>query len=284
MALFKVFRGIESDLQKVPFNEGYGYFIPNTFDYDTDDEEHLGGKLFFDVKDNKDGTLARFQVDAQVAKGLLVEGEFISGDQFALVNDLTDIIRSDNNLSGVVFGDGSRKVSAKQFANNSLLLGSSNDVIKEITPSNNAILLGSESDGIKQIVISDKMFIIGDKTEGIKAVNSETARTTMSVYSKQESDQRTNVATTVAYEATLLSNGWEEKLNDSGDTIYEQIISAQLRCGAANNVPPLITLNSSNVDDYARIISAMANVGENIVFTASSLPERDISLIIIDNA
>ena len=57
--------------------------------------------------------------------------------------------------------------------------------------------------------------------------------------------------------------------------------NANLTCGKAGNVPPIVTY-TSNLEEYSKIDHADATVGVGITFYTKEQPESDIALVIID--
>lgn len=87
------------------------------------------------------------------------------------------------------------------------------------------------------------------------------------------------LARTTQYNATLSASGWTQ----SGSVYTYTLSLASITCGSDGTVSPIISCTSANKADYNKINSAEATAGTGIVFTASSVPENDISLIIQDN-
>lgn len=117
MALFKIYRGLKSELPKT-MHEGFAYFVEDT------------GALFIDVSNTQ-----RVQVNALNADGLKLEnGDVINADE---VLTTSDIVNVENGGTGA----GTLQV-------NALLLGNGTDPIKMIVIPKDYFVLGSDTEGV----------------------------------------------------------------------------------------------------------------------------------------
>lgn len=140
---------------------------------------------------------------------------------------------------------------------------------------------------IDDILLKDAENGVPIELGGTGAISAEQARANLELYSKTEVENKVKDSTSVAYGVTLIASGWEEDLSY---TVYIN----DLQCGAAGDVPPIVTC-IENLDDYAKLIEietiaepavkdAEGNIVTNgyIIFKAKKLPKADIRLIVVD--
>lgn len=258
MALFKIFRGAESDLNSVPLHEGYAYF--------TEDK----GNLFIDISNEEGG---RLQVNAYAAQ--------------VLKNDITEIDIDDiflNNMTASIAQGGTGR---NTLTVNALLIGNGTEAVKMVEIANGDLVIGNADNGVAGLNGTGVLYaatsgapqfgVAPITVGGTGANNAQGARNNLDVYNKQEVNDAVEESTSTAYSATLSSSGWV----NSGDVYTYSYSNSSLTCGKNGNVPPIITY-TSNLTEYSKIDSAEATVGVGIVFTTSEQPEEDIGIIIVD--
>lgn len=258
MALFKIFRGAENDLNSVPLHEGYAYF--------TEDK----GNLYIDIG-NEEGD--RVQVNAYAAQ--------------ILRNDITEIDIDDIFLKNMVATVAQGGTGASTLTVNALLVGNGTDPVKMISISQGALVIGDTTNGVAALTGTGALYALTSgaptfgtlpiSAGGTGATNAANARTSLDVYSKTETDTQVSGATTVAYTTTIPASGWI--LN--GDMYTYTYSNTSLTCGSAGNVAPLVTY-TSNLEEYSKIDHADATAGTGIIFYTEEKPENDIGLIVID--
>lgn len=258
MALFKIFRGAESDLNSVPLHEGYAYF--------TEDK----GNLFIDISNEEGG---RLQVNAYAAQVLKNDISEIDIDDIFLTNMTATVAqggtgRNTLTVNALLIGNGTEAVKMVEIANGDLVIGNSENGITGLKGTG---ILYAATSGVPQFGVAP--ITVG----GTGANNAQEARNNLDVYNKQEVNDAIEESTSTAYSATLSSSGWI----NSGDVYTYSYSNSSLTCGKNGNVPPIIT-HTSNLTEYSKIESAEATVGVGIVFTTSEQPEEDIGIIIID--
>lgn len=246
MSLFKIFRGQEEGLASVPKHEGYAYF--------TEDK----GNLFIDISSDipaSEGVEAqagvRVQVNAEGAKYLLDGATKISVDDLFLTNMMASVTQGGTGHS---------------------------------TLTTNALIVGNGTDSVKLVSINNGEFVVGDSENGVKGITSAVARTNLDVYSKTETDEKIEQASSVeATEETLTVAGWTA----SEDKFTQTLTMIGLTCGKEHNVPPVIA-PVSNIEEYSKIESAVATPAESktadgtIVFTIAAKPATEIKITVTD--
>lgn len=261
MALFKIHRGPETNLNSQPVHDGYAWF--------TKDKHNL----YIDV-DNE-----RVQINAYAADVLLQTD--ITGAVIKEI-DVDDLLLKEIAVTVEQGGTGHQSLTS-----NALLLGNGTDPIKLVSLTTGGVLLSDKVDGVKELKGVGALFAQADKMPefgvlpieagGTGGTTQSSARQKLDVYSKSETDNIVSAATTVAYTTTLSANQW----TNSGSEYTYNYANADLACGKAHNVPPLITYTSNQVE-YSKIKHAEATPGTGIVFTMAEQPIADIGLIIID--
>lgn len=254
MALFKIFRGPEDELATVPCHEGYAYFTEDL------------GNLYIDISDET--PQGRVQVNAYFAEELRKISEdgddvqYIKFDDIALKSAIWDVEHG---------GTGRTTLTV-----NAVLVGNGTDDIKMIEVGENQLITGDATDGIKGI--DGTGFLYKTTNNAPQFLSAANARNTLEVYSKTETDNKIAAATTMAYTTTLAVAGWES----SGDQYVYHYKNADLKCGSAGDVPPIVTY-VTNLEEYSKIDKATATPGDGIDFYTSEQPKQAIEIIIIDN-
>lgn len=258
MALFKIYRGEEELLSQVPMHEGYAYFCEDS------------GKLFVDISNDAGG---RIQVNAYAAQVLKKDTTEI---------DVDDIFLKDMTANVAQGGTGQSTLTV-----NALLVGNGTNAIKMVSINKGAIVTGDTTNGVTGLLGTGAVFAEVSGTPkfgtlpltagGTGATSAATARSNLSVYSKTETDNKVEEATSVSYTATLTKANWVQ----SGSTYTYTYSNSSLKCGKNGNIPPIISCTSGQ-DDYNKISDAQATVGQGIVFTASKAISGNIGIVIID--
>lgn len=265
MALFKIFRGPENELNTVPCHEGYAYFTEDT------------GNLFIDIASTPG---SRVQVNARLADSLkaVVDGtvrEF----------DVDDFILKTATIMVNNGGTGRQTLTL-----NAILLGNGTGQVKMVTVEEGAIILGGDAtEGLKGLKGTGALYAATDGAPqfgtlpltagGTGGTTAEQARENLEVYSSETVDRKVGEVTTLAYEYTITVDSWlEDSSTGKFTSTYAQ---ANLKCGKNGDVPPTITW-VTNLEDYSNIDSAEATKGSGITFTTSKKPKADIKVIIID--
>lgn len=258
MALFKIFRGPEDNLNSVPLHEGYAYF--------TEDK----GNLFIDISNEEGG---RLQVNAYAAQ--------------ILKNEITEIDIDDIFLKNMTATVAQGGTGHNSLTVNALLIGNGTDAVKMVEIAAGQIVIGNNENGVTGLQGAGALFAatagapqfgtLPISVGGTGGTNAATARTNLDVYSKSETDTQINGSTSVAYTTTLTSAGWV--LN--GDMYTQTYSNAELSCGKAGNVPPIVTY-TSNLEEYSTIDHADATPGTGITFYVKDKPVSDIAIIIVD--
>lgn len=258
MALFKIYRGEEELLSQVPMHEGYAYFCEDS------------GKLFVDISNDTGG---RVQVNAYAAQVLKKDTTEI---------DVDDIFLKDMTASVAQGGTGQSTLTV-----NALLVGNGTNAIKMVSINKGAIVTGDTTNGVTGLLGTGAVFAEVSGTPkfgtlpltagGTGATSAAAARSNLSVYSKTETDNKIEEATSVSYTATLTKANWVQ----SGSTYTYTYSNSSLKCGKNGNIPPIISCTSGQ-DDYNKISDAQATVGQGIVFTASKAISGNIGIVIID--
>lgn len=265
MALFKIFKGSESELNKVPMHEGYAYFTTDK------------GNLFIDISNDAGD---RVQVNALHAQSLLDA----TGNEI----DVDDILLKDMVATVKQGGTGRNSLTA-----NAILIGDGENPIKMVPIANGNIVVGDTANGLKGINGTGALYaatagvptfgVLPLTAGGVGANNAGDARTNLDVYSKAEVDTAVDQATSVATAVTLYSNAWDNATNGFTYTVNIKGLS----CGKEHNVPPTVTY-TSNLDEYSKIESAEAthaaskDANGTIVFSIKEKPASDIGIVIID--
>ena len=266
MALFKIFRGKESDLKKVPYHEGYAYF--------TTDQGHL----YIDITSEEGG---RVQVNAYAADVLIKRGESpeqdveIDIDDILLKTAVTEVKNGGTGLDNVTL--------------NALLIGNGTEPLKLVSIDNGSIVIGDTEAGIKGLAGTGALYsstqgapqfgTLPISVGGTGGTTEASARSNLSVYSKQETDDAISSATTKAYTHTLTADGWVE----AGEFYTQTWDISTLTCGKGNNVPPIVSY-TNNQEEYSKIDHAQATANSGITFyiKADDKPEGDIGIVLID--
>lgn len=266
MALFKIFRGPEDGLVNIPHHDGYAYFTKNS------------GKLFIDVVD--DTMSERIQVNAKGADSLmkaLRDGTFqyFTVDDLVLKTAISTVAQGGTGLGALTL--------------NALLVGNGTDTVKMIAINKGDIVIGDETNGISGLNGIGVLYsaAAGEPTFGIAPIaaggtganDQNGARQNLDVYSKQEVNNIADSAVTKSIAATLYASGWAA----SEDVYIYNLQETSIRCGKNGDVPPTIVC-TSNKEEYNKIKRAEATAGAGVDFTASSQPEGDIGIVIIDLA
>lgn len=260
MALFKIFKGVETDLINVPCHEGYAYFCEDTCN------------LWIDISNDAGG---RLQVNAYAAK-VLTNG--------TLEIDVDDILLSTSTINVAQGGTG-----ATSLTENALIIGNGTDAVKQAVIEDGAVVIGNTTDGATGLRGVGAFFAttlgvpsfgtLPVSAGGTGGANQADARTGLGVYSKEEVDNAVSAATSVAYSAILSADGWTA----DGDAYSYVYSNTALSCGKSGTVPPIVTY-TSNLDDYTKLdsLTTEATPGVGITFKATEQPTADIGLIIID--
>ncbi len=263
MALFKVFRGPEDGLKNVPCHDGYAYF--------TEDK----GNLYIDIGNNPGD---RVQVNAYFAEELRKINEdgtveYITFDDIELKNAIKDVAHG---------GTGRNTLTA-----NAILMGNGTNAVKMTIIPNNEVIVGDTTNGIKTINGTGAFYKLTNgaptfgtlplSVGGTGATTAAAARTNLDVYNKKEVDDKVAGATSKAYSTTLTVNGWLSQ----GDKFVYEYSNVDLKCGQANNIPPIVTY-TSNLEEYSKIEKAEATPGTGITFTTAEKPTNNIGITIID--
>ena len=258
MALFKIYRGEEELLSQVPMHEGYAYFCEDS------------GKLFVDISNDAGG---RIQVNAYAAQVLKKDTTEI---------DVDDIFLKDMTANVAQGGTGQSTLTV-----NALLVGNGTNAIKMVSINKGDIVTGDTTNGVTGLLGTGAVFAEVSGTPkfgtlpltagGTGATSAAAARSNLSVYSKTETDNKVEEATSVSYTATLTKANWVQ----SGSTYTYTYSNSSLKCGKNGNIPPIISCTSGQ-DDYNKISDAQATVGQGIVFTASKAISGNIGIVIID--
>lgn len=258
MALFKIFRGPEDNLNSVPLHEGYAYF--------TEDK----GNLFIDISNEEGG---RLQVNAYAAQ--------------VLKNDITEIDIDDIFLKNMTATVAQGGTGHNSLTVNALLIGNGTNAVKMVEIAAGQVVIGNSENGVTGLQGTGALFAatagapqfgtLPISVGGTGAINAAGARTNLDVYSKLETDNQISGSTTAAYPATLSASGWV--LNE--DMYTYTYSNTSLTCGKAGNVPPIISY-TSNLKEYSKIDHADASVGVGITFYTKEKPTNDIAIIIID--
>lgn len=258
MALFKIFRGPEDNLNRVPLHEGYAYF--------TEDK----GNLFIDISNEEGG---RLQVNAYAAQ--------------VLKNDITEIDIDDIFLKNMTATVAQGGTGHNSLTVNALLIGNGTNAVKMVEIAAGQVVIGNSENGVTGLQGTGALYAatagapqfgtLPLSVGGTGATNAAMARTNLDVYSKTETDNQISESTSVAYTTTLSAGNWI--LN--GDMYTQTYSNTGLTCGKAGNVPPIVTY-TSNLDEYSKIDHADATVGTGITFYIKEKPQSDIALVIID--
>lgn len=259
MALFKINKGPETNLNAQPLHTGYAWF---TID------KH---KLFIDIDEEPGG---RVQVNAYGAEVLLKD----DGSEI----EVDDLLLKEIAVTVAQGGTGRDSLTA-----NALLIGNGTDPVKLVSLTNNGILISDTTNGVKELKGTGALFAsdtqepeFGNLPVSAGGTGSNTAagaRSSLNVYSKSEVDDSIAQATTLAYTVTLQAAQWQT----SGNQFTYTYTNTDLSCGKNHNVPPVITY-VTNQQEYNNIDDAEATSGQGIVFTASKKPTADIQIIVID--
>lgn len=258
MALFKIFRGPEANLNSVPLHEGYAYF--------TEDK----GNLFIDISNEEGG---RLQVNAYAAQ--------------VLSNGITEIDVDDIFLKNMTVAVDQGGTGHDTLTVNALLVGNGTEAVKMIEIAAGSLVVGNAENGVAGLQGTGALYAatagapqfgtLPLSVGGTGATNAAMARTNLDVYSKAETDDQISESTSIAYTTTLSAGNWI--LN--GDMYTQTYSNTGLTCGKAGNVPPIVTY-TSNLDEYSKIDHADATVGTGITFYIKEKPQSDIALVIID--
>lgn len=289
MALFKIYRGPEEELQEVPLHDGYAYF--------TEDQ----GNLYIDVGDEDGSNVERVKVNAQWADGLRKvddQGEdiqYIEFDKVALKENIESLRQEFNQTINSTEQTLQEQITQIQEAIGDTQWDVAHGGTGQTSLTINALLIGNGTNAVKMVVAGQNEFVLGDSANGVKSVdgtgfmykalgNAPTfldaagVRNQIDVYNKTEVQDLVNGATTTVYSENIAAASWQAS---GSEFIYEYRNSA-LKCGADGNVPPIIS-PTSNVDEYSNITSAEANAGVGITFHIGARPSGSIGILIVDN-
>lgn len=194
-----------------------------------------------------------------------------------------------NNGTGIEFIDVDEVLySPDGITKNALLVGGDSNTVRAIAIDEGALVIGNATNGVAGLVGTGALYAdtsglpkfgtLPLSAGGLGANTKEGARANLEVYSKKETDEAIDAATSVAYTATLSASGWSGNDDDGYTYNYS---NTSLSCGKNNDVPPIISW-TSNKDEYTKIDSAEATAHTGIVFTASEAIEGDIGIVIID--
>lgn len=270
MALFKIFRGLETELNTVPCHEGYAYFT------EEDENGVGGGNLYIDIASTPG---SRVQVNARLANALRKTNQ----DGTITEIDVDDLLLKDAAIAVQNGGTGRNTLTV-----NAVLLGNGTDQIKMVTVQQGSVLVGGDNDtGLNEARGVGVLYALTEGAPqfgtlpitlgGTGAISAAAARQNLEVYSKQDVDTKVDDATTKAYTTTLTTNGW---LSQDGKYVYTYT-NDELKCGKDHNVPPTITY-TSNLEEYSKIEKAEATNGVGITFTIAEKPASNIGIIIVD--
>lgn len=258
MALFKIYRGPEDQLNQIPLHEGYAYF--------TEDKQHL----FIDISNEEGG---RLQVNAYAAQVL--------SDGITEI-DVDDVFLKTMTATVAQGGTGYNNLTV-----NALLVGNGTEAVKMVEIAAGSLVIGNAENGVSGLQGTGALYsatagapqfgTLPLSVGGTGATNAAGARTNLDVYSKEETDDQISESTSVAYTTTLAASAWT--LN--GDMYTQTYSNTALTCGKAGNVPPIVTY-TSNLEEYSKIDHADATVGVGITFYTEEKPGSDIALVIID--
>lgn len=247
MALFKIYSGTADEFpQDYAVHPGYAYFFEDS------------GELVIDT----DG--GRIDVKAT----MLVRN---SGDELEFI-DVDDVL-----IAGT---DGITK--------NAILVGGDNNTVKAIAVANGSLVVGNTENGVAGLNGTGALYAstlgapqfgtLPITAGGTGATSAAAARTNLDVYSKAGTDNKVAGATSKTYAGTLTASGWTGNSDDGYTYSYAE---TRLRCGVDGSVHPIITY-ITNREEYNYIDTADATVGVGIVFSASTKPENDIGISIVD--
>lgn len=169
MALFRVFRGPEEQLDEITCHNGYAYFTTDL------------GNLYIDIGDG-DVEANRIRINARYAEALRkINPEtneidaYINFDDIALKSAIQDVAHGGTGL-------------------------------ETLTP--NAIIIGNGTDNVKFASIPHEQFVVGDTENGVVGKTADEVRTLLQVYDQATVDNKIASATTVAYTPTLSAQTW----------------------------------------------------------------------------
>lgn len=268
MALFKIFRGQETELNDVPNHEGYAYFCQDT------------GNMFIDIGNGDSATHKgdRVQVNAFYANAL----RKIDSDGTVTEIDIDDLVLSTATIAVDKGGTGRQTLTV-----NAIIVGDGTNQVKMISIADGDVVVGDADDGVKGVNGTGAFYALVAgapqfgtlplSVGGTGGTDAATARTNLEVYSKTEVDEKIDKATTLSYATTLLKDGWIA----SGNVFTYTYTNPDLKCGKNGNVPPDITW-TSNQGEYSKIDSAEGVAGSGITFTIKEKPTADIGIIIRD--
>ena len=303
MALFKIYRGDRDDLPggadgKTPegtnkLHDGWAYFCMDT------------GELFIDADFGGSTGLKRVQVNALAATKLSNGTDTIEIDDIVLTSDTIDVEhggtgRDTLTLNAVLVGNGTDIVKMIPANLGAFFVDTVNGEPKfgvlpvgqggigANTLTNGGILKGNGTNAVTALVGTGALYAATSGAPqfgnlpltmgGTGGNSAASARTNLSVYSKDEVDQALANATTVAYSTTLEAAEWVA--NSDGGFVYTYANTA-LKCGKNHDVPPEVTF-TSNREEYNKINYAMADAGVGIKFYIDKVPTDDIGIIVID--
>ncbi len=147
MALFKIFRGAENELNSISMHEGYAYFCKDT------------GNMFIDISNNAGD---RVQVNAYAAKELI---KYNSDGTIAKEIDIDDLFLKDMIAEVKNGGTGANTLTV-----NALLIGNGTNPIKMVSIADGSLVVGDSTDGVKGISIGDGELVVKDATNGITGI------------------------------------------------------------------------------------------------------------------
>ncbi len=294
MALFKIYKGLESELPKT-YHKGYAYFATDR------------GNLYIDIDSSADFTTGtRVQVNAGVAIALDNGTTHIEIDDIVLKKDIISVAKGGTGLSSltvnaVLVGNGTNAVKMIPTANGAFYATGANAapqfgiLPKEQGGTGNAS--GEASSAVKlktsrniQTNLSNTVSAAFDGSQNIEpgikgtlglgnggtgAANAASARENLDVYSKDDSKK----LSPVAYNFTIPASGW----TGSGPYTYSYS-NTSIKCGLAGNVHPIITpTNDIDKKQWNKVSKAVATARTGVVFTCdNNKPETDLNLTIID--
>lgn len=251
MALFKIYSGTADDFSGIngfanyALHPGYAYFFEDSGEF---------------VVDTENG---RYSVNATT----LIKN---NGDNVEFI-DVDEVLYTPDGI-----------------AKNALLVGGDGTTVRAIAIDAGALVVGDTENGFAGVSGTGALYAsslgapqfgkLPITAGGTNATTAEGARANLDVYSKLDTDNKVAKATSVVYTTTLAANNWSGNADDGYTQTYA---NASIRCGVSGDVHPIITY-TSNRDEYNYIDSAEATVGVGIVFNASTKPESDIGISIID--
>jgi hypothetical protein len=189
--------------------------------------------------------------------------------------------------------DGSKQVSVddviiKDSSNKKILVGSGANLtgtgIVVLTSDVPSTLTGTGAVSLSNGTPSVGTLSLGNGGTG--ATTAANARSNLSVYSKTEVDTKVKEVATTSYTVTIPTFSEDTYGTDGNYTTYSAIVSG-LTCGKSGEVPPIVTLASSdgNLTDYMKIVKADADPDAKTItfYFLDDTPTNAIVLTVIDN-